>query len=61
MFSFLRFLLSNQEGASRVEYWLLIALIALVAVTAIQLLGLVARRARRSRPAPRAISRSGRR
>jgi len=39
MFSLLRSLLSDEEGASLVEYGLLIALIALVAITAIQLLG----------------------
>ena len=39
MFSPLRSLLSDEQGASLVEYGLLIALIALVAITAIQLLG----------------------
>ncbi|MFY9632972.1 MAG: Flp family type IVb pilin [Candidatus Cybelea sp.] len=39
MFSLLRSLLSDEEGASLVEYGLLIALIALVAITAVQLLG----------------------
>ena len=39
MFSLLRSLLSDEQGASLVEYGLLIALIALVAITAVQLLG----------------------
>ncbi len=39
MFSLLRSLLSDEEGASLVEYGLLIALIALVAITAVPVAG----------------------
>lgn len=39
MFSRLRSLLFGEEGASLVEYGLLIALVALVVITAVQLLG----------------------